>query len=152
MARRHTAIQPRQFKQALLGNYRPENFRGDVWLLTEGDEGTVITGSKNDLFALRLLEHSGGGYLWDIDQLKETSFAIIRDEHETVDLEGVGSNPTRWVTLESRDRQAGRLELRERRSWQPGKVINTFAVTYDLNGPEVEGYSRAERHQLLQAA
>lgn len=152
IARRHTEIQPRQFKQALLGDYRPENFRGDVWLLTDGDQGTVITGSRTDLFILRLPEHSGGGYLWDIEQLKHTSFVVVRDEHEAVDAEGVGSHPMRLVTVESRDRQLGELQLVEHRPWQPAKAINTFAFTYDLNGPELEGYSRAERRQLLEAA
>ena len=152
VAQRHAAIQPRQFKQALLGSYRPENFRGDVWLLTDGDEGTVITGSKTDLFVLRLPEHSGGGYLWDIEQLKEAAFAVVRDEHEAVDTDGVGSHSTRRLTVESRDRQTGELHLIERRPWQPAKAISTFAFAYDLSGPEVEGYSRAERRQLLEAA
>lgn len=151
-ARRHTAIQPRQFKQSLLGTYRPENYRGDVWLLTNGDEGTVITGSKNDHFILHLPEHSGGGYLWDIDALKSASFAVVRDEHEPIDLEGIGGHPTRRLTVESRDRQVGELQLLECRPWQPTKAINTFAFAYDLNGPEAEGYSRAERRQLLEAA
>ncbi len=152
MAQRHTAIQPRQFKQALLGAYRPESYRGDVWLLTDGDEGTVITGSKTDHFILRLPEHSGGGYLWDIEQFKAASFAIVRDEHEAVDPEGVGSHPTRRIIVESRDRQVGDLQLIERRPWQPAKAINTFGFAYDLSGPEDEGYSRAERRQLLEAA
>jgi hypothetical protein len=123
-----------------------------VWLLTVADEGTVINGSRNDLFVLRLPEHGGGGYLWDIDQLKETSFAIVRDEHEAIDTDGVGNNPMRLITLESSDRQAGDIRLIERRPWQSSKNINAFCVTYDLNGPEVEGYSRAERLQLLEAA
>lgn len=151
-ARAHTALQPRQFKQALLGTYRPENYRGDVWLLTEGDEGSIITGSKADHFILRLPEHSGGGYLWDFDQLKAASFAIVRDEHEPVDADGIGSHATRRVTIESRDRQTGSLQLIERRPWQPTKIVNTFEFDYDLNGPEAAGYSRAERRQMLEAA
>jgi predicted secreted protein len=152
VAQRHAALQPRQFKQALLGSYRPENFRGDVWLLTDGDEGTVIAGSKADLFVLRLPEHSGGGYLWDIEKLKATAFAVVRDEHDAVDIDGIGSHPMRRLTVESRDRQAGELHLIERRPWQPAKAISTFAFAYDLSGPEMEGYSRAERRQLLEAA
>jgi hypothetical protein len=48
-------------KVALLDAYRPQDYRGDVWLLTERDAGTRIDGSRNDLFVLRLEEHSGGG-------------------------------------------------------------------------------------------
>ena len=49
-----------------------QDYRGDVWLLTERDARARIDGSFNDLFVLRLEEHSGGGYLWDIDQLKQS--------------------------------------------------------------------------------
>jgi hypothetical protein len=152
VARKHTSIQPRQLKQGFLHGYRPENFYGDVWLLTVGDKGTVIAGSKSDLFVLSLPEHSGGGYLWDIDQLKERSFAIVRDEQESATPDGIGDNLTRLITVESRERQAGQLELVERRPWQPAKAINKFSITYDLHGPEVEGYSQAERRKLLEAA
>jgi Zn-dependent peptidase ImmA (M78 family) len=72
--------QPRSLKVDLLKDYRPENYRGDVWLLTERDAGTRIDGSRNDLFVLRLEEHSGGGYLWDFDQLIASGFAVVRDE------------------------------------------------------------------------
>ena len=62
--------QPRAIKVELLREYRPSDYRGDVWLLTERDGGTRIDGSRNDHFVLRLNEHSGGGYLWNIDQLQ----------------------------------------------------------------------------------
>jgi Zn-dependent peptidase ImmA (M78 family) len=152
LARSLAKIQPRELKRALLGDYRPENFRGDVWLLTKRDEGVLIGGSRADLFVLRLPEHSGGGYLWNLDQLKETSFVVVRDERESADAEGVGSHTTRRVTAESRNPQLGEMELIERRPWQPTRSINSLKLTYDLTGPESEGYSRAERRQLLEAA
>ena len=58
--------------------------------LTERDAGTRIDGSRNDLFVLRLTEHSGGGYLWNIDQLKASAFAIVRDALEAIDGDGIG--------------------------------------------------------------
>src|SRR4051794_32273899 len=79
VARSLVAAQPRDLKAALLGDYKPPNFRGDVWLLTEQDQGAEISGSQADLFVLRLPEHSGGGYLWNFDQLKDTNFVIVRD-------------------------------------------------------------------------
>ncbi len=68
--------------------YLAQDYRGDVWLLTERDAGTRIDGSRNDLFVFRLEEHSGGGYLWNIDQLKASGFGIVRDELEATDGEG----------------------------------------------------------------
>lgn len=94
--------QPRELKVALLEAHRPQDYRGDVWLLTERDAGARIDGSRNDLFVLRLEEHSGGGYLWDIDQLKASGFAIVRDDLEAVDGDGVGGSVIRRVTAAPR--------------------------------------------------
>lgn len=63
---------PRELKIALLGDYRPADYRGDVWRLTARDEGVRIDGSRNDLFVLNLEERSSAGYIWDIDQLAAT--------------------------------------------------------------------------------
>ena len=90
--------QPRSLKVDLLKDYRPDNYRGDVWLLTERDAGSRIDGSRNDLFVLRLEEHSGGGYLWDLDQLIASGFAVVRDEREAIDGDGIGGPVVRRVT------------------------------------------------------
>ena len=90
--------QPRSLKVDLLKDYRPDNYRGDVWLLTERDAGSRIDGSRNDLFVLQLEEHSGGGYLWDLDQLIASGFAVVRDEREAIDGDGIGGPVVRRVT------------------------------------------------------
>lgn len=144
--------QPREMKVALLDAYRPQDYRGDVWLLTERDAGAQIDGSRNDLFVLRLEEHSGGGYLWDIDQLKESGFAVVRDDLQAIDTEGVGGPVIRRVTAAPPDTYRGRLAIDERRPWDPNPPLATLAVEVDLTGPEQEGLSRAERRRLLEAA
>jgi Zn-dependent peptidase ImmA (M78 family) len=144
--------QPRALKVALLEAHRPQDYRGDVWLLTEHDAGARIDGSRNDLFVLRLEEHSGGGYLWDIGQLKASGFAIVRDDLEAVDGDGVGGPVIRRVTATPPDTYRGRLALDERRPWDPDPPLSSLAVEVDLTGPEEEGLSRAERRILLEAA
>jgi Zn-dependent peptidase ImmA (M78 family) len=144
--------QPRELKVALLDTYRPLDYRGDVWLLTERDAGTRIDGSRNDLFVLRLEEHSGGGYLWNIDQLKESGFAVVRDELEAIDGEGIGGPVIRRVTAEPPLGQRGSMLLDERRPWDPHPPLFSFQVDFDLTGPEQEGLSRVERRNLLEAA
>lgn len=145
-------IQPREMKVALLEAYQPQDYRGDVWLLTERDAGAHIDGSRNDLFVLRLEEHSGGGYLWDIDQLKESGFAVVRDDLHAIDADGVGSPVIRRVTAAPPDTYRGRLAIDERRPWDPDPPLATLAVDVDLTGPEQEGLSRVERRRLLEAA
>jgi Zn-dependent peptidase ImmA (M78 family) len=144
--------EPKTIKEALLAGYRPSDYRGDVWLLTTRDAGTRIDGSRNDLFVLRLEEHSGGGYLWDIDQLRESGFAIVGDAVEDTDREGIGANVVRRVTGASSSARRGTMTLDERRPWEEGAPLATLAVEYDFTGPEEVGLSRAERRLLLEAA
>jgi hypothetical protein len=152
LARELLQTQPRALKVDLLEAYRPQDYRGDVWLLTERDAGTRIDGSRNDLFVLRLEEHSGGGYLWDIDQLKASGFGIVRDGLEAIDGDGVGGPVIRRVTAAPPDTHRGCMHLDERRPWDPEPPLSSLKVEFDLTGPEEEGLSRAERRSLLEAA
>ena len=145
-------VQVRRLKEALLEDYQPPDYRCDVWLLTERDAGTSINGSRHDLFVLRLEEHSGGGYLWNTEELKQSGFAVVRDAREAVDAEGIGSPTFRRVTTVLEEAQRGRVSLGECRPWQPGNPRNRLELDYDLTGPEEEGLSRAERRRLLEAA
>ncbi len=144
--------QPRSLKVDLLKDYRPANYRGDVWLLSERDAGARIDGSRNDLFVLRLEEHSGGGYLWDLDQLIASGFAVVRDEREAFDGDGIGGPVVRRVTAAPDAPRRGRMSLDERRPWQPSAALTNLTLDFDLTGPEQEGLSRAERRHLLEAA
>ena len=152
LARRLVETEPRELKVALLKDYRPENYRGDVWLLTERDAGTRIDGSRNDLFVLSLEEHSGGGYLWNIEQLAESGFAIVRDSTEALDDEGIGGPVIRRVTAAPEEGSRGSLQLDERRPWEPDPPLSQLQLDFDLTGPEQAGLSRAERRILLEAA
>ena len=75
-------VEPKEIKQQLLTGYEPPDWRSDVWLLTERDEGTLIEGGRNDLFVVRLRENSGAGYLWNFDQLRDAGFALVDDDRE----------------------------------------------------------------------
>jgi len=145
-------VQPREIKAELLRGHQPSNYHGDVWSLTERDAGTRIDGSRNDHFVLRLNEHCGGGYLWNIDQLRASGIAIIRDDRESNDFEGVGGPVTRNVTAALESAQRGQVSLTECRPWQPSAPIANLSFEYDFTGPEEEGFSRAERRHLLEAA
>ncbi len=57
-------VKPKAIKQSLATPYEPANWYGDVWLITERDNGIVLEGSRSDLVVFRFAEHSGSGYLW----------------------------------------------------------------------------------------
>lgn len=143
---------PRRLKAALLQDYHPSNYRGDVWLLTERDAGTRISGSRNDLFVLQLNEHSDGGYLWDFDQLTASGFAIVQDGRQADDTEADGTNVIRRVTAAPNEGRRGRMAIDERRPWLPIEPLTTLSLEFDLTGPEEAGLSRAERRHLLEVA
>jgi Zn-dependent peptidase ImmA (M78 family)/predicted secreted protein len=146
------AVQPRDIKRTLLGPHKPESYHGDVWQLTERDNETFIAGSRNDHFVLKLNEHSGGGYLWDFDQLKASGFAILQDHVEDDEPQAVGGNVVRSVTAAPAEPILGEVSIREARPWQKNTPIAKLALNYDLTGPEQVGLSRVERSTLLRAA
>lgn len=144
--------EPRAVKANLLSDFRPADYRRDVWLLTERDEGTRIDGSRNDLFVLRLTEHSNGGYVWNFDQLVESGFAIVKDVRHQAETDAIGSPVLRQVTAAPELAARGHLLIEEFRPWQPSPALSQLALDFDLTGPEEEGLSRAERRRLLEAA
>ena len=150
-ARELVATKPKDMKTALLTRYTPEDYRGDVWLLTERDADTRIDGSRNDLFVLRLEEHSGGGYLWDIDQLRASGFAVVGDALENKDPDVIGGHVIRRVTAAAGEAGRGLMSLDERRPWEPDLPLASLSVEYDFTGPEEVGYSRAARRSLFEA-
>lgn len=139
----------RALKEALLDEHRPTSYRGDVWLLTERDAGTQIDGSRNDLFVLRLTEHSNGGYLWNIDQLEASGFAIIRNDVVEVELESIGDPGVRRVTAQPPEDYRGHLVLDEARPWDVEQTLTRLELDLDFTGPEEEGLSRVERRERL---
>ena len=145
-------ITPRSLKNQLLMDFQPDDYRRDVWLLTERDEGTRVDGSGNHLFVLRLTEHSSGGFVWNFDQLLASGFAIVRDVRQEIDSEGVGSPTVRQITAAPESAPRGRVQIKEYRPWQPLPPLSQLTLDYDLTGPEQEGLSRAERRRLLEAA
>ncbi len=150
-ALRLTDIQPKRLKEALLADHRPADYRGDVWRLTERDAGLLIDGSRDDHFVLDLEEHSGGGYLWNMDRLKESGFAVVRDSRASYDDKGIGGHIRRSVTACTYEPRRGQLTLHEGRPWLPSAdPLTTFTLEYDLSGPENKGLSRAERRAALE--
>ncbi|RYY28721.1 MAG: ImmA/IrrE family metallo-endopeptidase [Sphingomonadales bacterium] len=143
------ATAPRDLKVALLGDYRPANYRGDVWLLTDRDAGAQIDGSCNDLFVIRLEERSGSGYIWSREQLAASGYVVVRDSNEALDSQTIGSPTMRHLTVSVDEAERGPVSLSEQRPWAPSSPLATILFKMDFTGPEREGLSRAERRSRL---
>jgi Zn-dependent peptidase ImmA (M78 family)/predicted secreted protein len=145
-------VEPKEVKQHLLDGYEPPDWRSDVWLLTERDEGTLIEGGRNDLFVVKLRENSGAGYLWNFDQLKNAGFALVDDDRELDSPDAIGGVLTRKVTARSEDRVQGEVILQETRPWLAETPLHELLLRYDLRGPESPGMWEPELKRVLQAA
>jgi Zn-dependent peptidase ImmA (M78 family) len=146
------SLERKSIKRHLLDGYEPPDWRSDVWLLTNRDEGVLIEGGRNDLFVVRLRENSGAGYLWNFDELKSAGFALVADDQEVDDPERVGGVVMRRVTARSGDRVQGEVTLQESRPWLPQKPLHKLLLQYDLRGPEEPGMWEPELRQVLQGA
>ena len=145
-------VKPKDIKKELLRDYKPQNMWGDVWELTSKDEGTVIEGSWSDLFLFRLREHANSGFLWNFEQFNQSGFAIVRDERSAWSKQKIGGNVERSITVKSNQRQIGEIILAEKRPWLEKRdsenSLSRFKFSYDLRGPETEGWSNAERYRI----
>ncbi len=140
--------QPKAIKRNVLQGYEPPDWWGDVWAISERDQGAVIEGSRNDLFRVRLREQSGAGYLWSFEELERSGFVVVRDEREAAG-ETIGGAVTRCVTARSENRRSGKLTFHQRRPWlRRERPLSELTLAYDLYGPEEEGWSQAERRRL----
>jgi Zn-dependent peptidase ImmA (M78 family) len=148
-------LELKNVKRAILRGYDPVDFKRDVWLLTGRDADMHIEGGPGDLVVVRLQEHSGSGYLWRVESIDGDALAVVADDREEVDPDGVGGPTLRRITTAARNRRTGELRLAEARPWAPSAPLNTFAVQYDLAGPSLQGWYEPQRrrHQnILQAA
>jgi Zn-dependent peptidase ImmA (M78 family) len=146
------SVEPKTLKASLLNGYQPPDWRSDVWLLTDKDEGAFIEGGRNDLFVVRLRENSGAGYVWAFDELEAAGFALVADDQEADNPEAVGAILTRRVTARSGTRTRGDLTLQETRPWLPHRPLHELHLHYDLRGPEEPGMWEPEQQRALQVA
>jgi predicted secreted protein len=152
--REHLADVPRRkIKKQLLDGFEVENFRRDVWLLTERDDGLTIEGAPDDLFVLNLVEQGGAGYLWTTDGLVKEGFAILRDQRHIPDVDtAIGGPVQRELMARAMEPARGTFALELKRPWEEsGPPVGSLHISYDLFGKEV-GMPRAVRRTLARAA
>ncbi len=148
------AIQPRAIKQRLAEPHEPPNWYGDVWRITERDDGLRLEGSRSDLIVLNLTEHSGSGYLWQFDDLSRIGLSVVWDARsEKGSSDSIGGSVVRTVVAETQDGAKGAIQLCEVRPWQAnGDPLHSIDLDVDLSGPFGRGLLPAQRQAQLGAA
>ena len=145
--------EPKTIKKRQLGDITLESYHGDVWVLTEKDEGMRLEGGPLDLFVVKLPEHSSSGYLWDSAALMRDGVEVVEDKHLSQERsESIGGLSIRSIVTQVKEHTSGTIRLVERRPWQTSDPLGVFSFQYNLAGAESDGWSRAERrHQLAVA-
>lgn len=148
---RIAAIEPKSIKQSIIPGYQPANWRLDVWELNEGDDGLFVKVSPGDVLDLALVEHSGGGYTWDVGGLANTEFEVVNDRRDRIGDDGtVGAHVVRHVTARAKSPGVGSVQLVERRPWEQGvAAITSYRFSYDVSPAAQEGLLAAQRERLL---
>lgn len=146
-------LQVKKIKQPFIGSHEPVNWKGDMWLITERDDGLCVQGSRSDLVVLHFAEHSGSGYIWRLDDLVSAGLEIVSDQRSANGPEDVvGGIITRNVIAEAKNGAKGVVKLRELRPWQvAGKAIKSVDLDVDLNGPMRQGLLPKQREAALGA-
>ena len=147
-------IKPKAIKQSLAKPYVPQNWYGDVWLVTERDHGLVLEGSRTDLVVLKFQEHASSGYIWQLGTLAEAGFAIVNDGRAASGGKAhIGGIVFRTVIAEPQDGASGHVCLREVRPWQgAGEPLQSLELDVNLSGPVPAGLLAAQRDKLLGVA
>jgi Zn-dependent peptidase ImmA (M78 family) len=151
--KRVSLVNPKAIKQPLVAPYEPANWYGDVWLITERDDGLLLEGSRSDLVIISFAEHAGSGYIWRLDDLVDAGLVIVQDRRSSEgDDDLIGGVVSRKVVTESQKGAKGSVSLREVRPWQvAGKALHSVNLDLDLNGPVTPGLLPAQREAALGA-
>lgn len=154
---RQSLIKQRQgLKQRLLKPYKRSSWYGDVWLVTDKDNGTVLEGSRSDLVVLKFAEHLNAGYVWQFGDLVRAGLSVRADDRTASASEAhIGGVVFRTVIAEpTTDSGAkGHIRAQEVRPWSgAGDPLTSLEFDVEFSGPVAPGLLPAERAAVLAAA
>jgi Zn-dependent peptidase ImmA (M78 family) len=118
------------------GSFTPDNWRCNVWRLSERDEHATIIAEPNDLFVVRLREMSGAGYLWDLEQVRKAGYQVLSDATELPLGPSIGGEVERVITARPVDTHPGFFRTLQNRPWDPEDVAAEFDVNLEVRLPE----------------
>ena len=148
------AFQPKTIKKRLAEPHTPDDWRRDVWVITERDDGMLLEGSRSDMVVVKVKEHSGVGIPVAARRLAVAAgLAVVHDDLEDdSDNDSYGGVVFRTVIAEPKEDELaeGHVVLRETRPWQAkGEPLQSLKLDVDFFGPVDAGLHRAQRKALL---
>jgi Zn-dependent peptidase ImmA (M78 family) len=149
-------IEPKKIKEHLLSQVMVPDWRRDVWLLTEADDGEELDAAPEDIFVVRVHEPSTAGYRTKLDELERNGFTVLQETYLAPAGFGarneevvIGSFPIHETVV--RHDAPGRTELNvcHGRPWDPTDATTTsLRIDMHLKPPQ-QGLSLEERHKVM---
>ena len=143
-------VERKKIKQSLVPNLKPSTWHLDVWHLGPGDDGIFVEVSPGDVVDVALIEHSGGGYLWDVGGIAQTDLELVMDEREREgDAGTVGDHVLRHLVARAKAPGVGSVRFVERRPWEKSTApIASYQFSYDISEIGQPGLLKAQRDRM----
>jgi Zn-dependent peptidase ImmA (M78 family) len=144
-------VKPKSIKQSFVPGYQPATWHLDVWHLDPGDDGLFVEASPGDVVDVSLIEHSGGGYMWDVAGITQSDLELVSDQRERDGAQGaVGGHVTRRLVARAKAPGVGSVRFVERRPWERGVVpMASYQFTYDISEIGQPGLLKAQRDRMM---
>jgi Zn-dependent peptidase ImmA (M78 family) len=144
-------VKPKEIKQSIVPDYQPATWHLDVWHLGPGDDGLFVEATPGDVVEVCLLEHSGGGYLWDTGGIAQSDLELVSDQRQRDGLpDTVGGHVTRRLVARAKTPGVGSVRFVERRPWERGTPpISSYQITYDISAIGQPGLLQAQRNRMM---
>lgn len=151
---RIVAVKPKEIKQMIIPDYEPPSWRLDVWQLGPRDDGLFVEASPGDVLDVSLVEHSGGGYLWDVGGIAQSDLELVNDRRERIDPQGaVGGHVIRRLTARAKVSGFGSVQFVERRPWERGaEPLASYQFSYDISEVGQPGLLKTLRDRMVGGA
>ena len=101
-------------------------------VLTEEEANKTVDVHVGDTISIRLPERPGTGYRWSVATLDEQLVGVDDSDFEQA-ASGVGGSGVRTIRLNARGAGMARVELKNRRAWEPNATpLGQFNVTLQI--------------------
>lgn len=145
-AQRWARVAPRTVKQALAGDFAPDDLRNDVWWLDARRHLQQVEARPGDRLVVTLEEIPGSGVSWRILEPSD-ALLVLADSFEDdwepelfdgpkTDGELVGGPHPRSLVVEislDAQRAVHRLALVKDQPWEPGSAVGQFGLLVSVN-------------------
>lgn len=151
--------QPKDIKAIILADLSMPDWRRDVWLLSEADDGMAIETRQGDVLVAHVREASTAGYSLETNGLTAAGFTVLANREMAIDASPTEDDPVgaigafplcETVALANQTGQSS-FEIRQKRSWENNNGMSVVRLDVKVRLPS-EGLSELDRAARMRAA